>query len=113
MLALFKTPEDVIEFMNHHDEVYLPLVKQIPGLSGTLVNTVKADSFGGTPTYFMVTELHFPDKDTFRRAMETRENQLAGRELMGFAKGYVTLLVTESGAAAHPDRVETEEAAAA
>ena len=106
MLALFKKPEDAIEFMRAHDENYLPLVKQIPGLTGTLVNSVKADSFGGTPTYFLVTELHFPDRETFKRAMETRENQMAGRELMAFAKGYVTLLVTESEKAAHPDNAQ-------
>lgn len=95
MLALFKKPEDVIEFMNHHERVYVPLVKKIPGLSNLVINQVKADSFGGAPTYFMITEMHFPDKAVFRVAMESRENQLAGRELMGFAKGYVTLLVTE------------------
>ena len=93
--------------MHEHDTKYLPLVKQIPGLSGVAVNSVKADSFGGAPTYFMVTELHFPDRETFKRAMETRENQMAGRELMGFAKGYVTLLVTESEQAAHPDNART------
>ena len=73
----------------------MPLVRQIPGLESTSVNRVKADSFGGEPTFFMITELCFRDKETFRTAMESSENQKAGRVLMAFAKGYVTLLVTE------------------
>ena len=98
LLALFKRPDDVIGFMNHHDKVYLPLVHKIPGLEKTVINRVRADSFGGVPTYFLITEMHFADKESFRRAMESKENMLAGRELMRFAKGFVTLLVADTGA---------------
>ena len=50
---------------------------------------------GGEPAYFLIAELHFPDRETFDAAMASPENAAAGKDLMSFAKGLVTLLVAE------------------
>ncbi len=95
-MACFKKPEDPIDFMNHFENRYLPLVQRVPGIKNTILNKVKADHFGKDPAFYMIHEMHYSDKAVFKRAMESQENHAAGRELMNFADGYVTLFVTET-----------------
>lgn len=96
LLALYKKPLDVDSFMEHYNNTHLPLIKTIPGLIDVVVNQVKADAYGGEPSYFMITELHFASKESFKQAMESEENKNAGQDILRFAKGLVTLLVTET-----------------
>ena len=96
VMACFKKPEDPIEFMNQFETQYLPLVERVPGVETTIINKIKADHFGKDPAFYLIHEMHFVDKAVFRRAMESQENQVAGRKLMTFADGYVTLLVAET-----------------
>ncbi len=95
LMLLFKKPEDGIEFRNRLEQDYWPLVLKTPGLQSAHMYYVQADAFGGEPTYFMIAEFGFADKDSFRHAMQSHEHMLAGRELMGFARGYVSLHVVE------------------
>jgi len=96
IMACFKKPEDPIEFMNHFEKNYLPLIERVPGVQENIINKVRADHYGKDPAYYLIHEMHFPDKVVFRRAMESAENQEAGRELMDFAHGAVTVFVTET-----------------
>lgn len=96
LLALYKTPDDLDAFMTHYHEVHTPLVLKTPGLDRLVVDRVTADAFGGDPEYVLIAEMHFRDRDTFRAAMKSEENRAVGRDLMGFAKGLATVLVTES-----------------
>ena len=96
VMACFKQPEDPIYFMNQFQEGYLPLAQKVPGVTKSITNVVKGDSFGKDTAYYLIHELHFDDKQSFKVAMESQENQAAGRELMTFARGLVTLLVTET-----------------
>ncbi len=96
VLACFKQPEDPIDFMNQFDAVYLPLALKVPGICGNVVNLVKGDNFGKDTAFYLIHELHFPNKVVFKKAMESKENQMAGKKLMSFARGFVTLMVTET-----------------
>ena len=96
VMACFKRPEDPIDFMNQFQKDYLPLALKIPGLSDNVINLVKGDNFGKDTAFYLIHELHFPNKQVFKNAMESRENQVAGKKLMTFARGYVTLMVTET-----------------
>jgi uncharacterized protein (TIGR02118 family) len=52
---------------------------------------------GGEPPYFLIAELHFKDQAAFDTAMASPENRAAGKDVMGFAKGLVTMLVATEG----------------
>lgn len=95
LIALYKKPGDVDAFMKHYEDVHLPIVRTIPGLSGASINRVTASPMGGEPEYFLIAEMRFPDKETFNKAMASNENLAAGKDLMSFAKGLVTLLIAE------------------
>ena len=96
LFALYRKPDDADAFLKHYEDVHMPLVRTIPGLKDAVVNRITASPTGGEPEYFMIAEMRFPDKETFDKAMTSPENRAAGKDLMTFAKGKVTLLVAES-----------------
>ena len=95
LIALYKKPDDIQTFMDHYEKVHIPLVKKIPGLTRAVVNRVTASPMGGEPEYFLIAEMHYPDKATFNAAMASPENRAAGKDIGNFAKGLVTLVVAE------------------
>lgn len=95
LIALYKRPKDVDAFLEHYEKVHIPLVKKIPGLANAVVNRVVASPTGGEPEYFQIAEMHFPDRETFDKAMASPENRAAGKDVKSFAGDLVTLLVAE------------------
>lgn len=96
LIALYRKPDNVEAFLKHYNEVHLPLVEKVPGLMRTLVNRVTGSPMGGEPAYFMIVEMQYADAVTFDAAMMSAENRAAGKDLMGFARDLVTLVVTDS-----------------
>tara|TARA_R110000782_G_scaffold78276_8_gene155538 strand:- start:202027 stop:202329 length:303 start_codon:yes stop_codon:yes gene_type:complete len=94
LLALYKKPEDEAAFMDHYENVHAPLAKKVPGLEKLVVNKVTGSPMGD-PELFLIAEMHFPDRATFQVAMASEENKAAGKDLMSFAKGLVTILFVE------------------
>ena len=94
MVALFKRPEDIEAFDRHYYETHAPLMRQVPGLLDMeVIRNVK--SFGGEPAYYTIAIMTFRDSESFAAAMATPENRAAGKDLMSFAKEYVTLVYGE------------------
>ena len=94
LIALYRKPEDVEGFLRHYNEVHLPLVRKTPHLERAIVSRVTGQPMG-EPAYFLVAEMVFPDPARFQEAMRSPENKAAGKDLMTFASGLVTLIVTE------------------
>ncbi len=94
LIALYKKPDDELAFLEHYHEVHMPLVMKTPHLVKTEINRVTCAPFG-EPAYFLIAEMHFPDRDRLDEAMASPENRAAGKDLMSFAKELVTLLIAE------------------
>jgi uncharacterized protein (TIGR02118 family) len=92
LLAMYQQPADTDAFLKHYNEVHLPLVLKIPGLQKAVVNRIEKNLMGGEAPYFMIAEMHFADQAAFDAAMASAENRAAGKDLMSFAKGLVTML---------------------
>lgn len=95
LIALYRRPDDEAAFLEHYERVHTPLAMAVPGLQRLVLNRVTADAFGGEPPYFLIAEMHFPDRSTFDAAMRSPENRALGKDLMGFAKGIVTVLFAD------------------
>jgi uncharacterized protein (TIGR02118 family) len=95
LIALYRKPADPDAFLKHYREVHTPLMRKVPGMSGMELKRVTANPFGGEPAYFLVAEMTWPDQAAFKTAMKSPENAAAGKDLVGFAKGLVDLLVAE------------------
>lgn len=94
LIAMYKQPEDEAAFLSHYNDVHMPLVAKTPHLQKAVVNRVTGSPMG-EPAYFLIAEMHFPDRARFDEAMASPENRAAGKDLMGFARHLVTLLVAE------------------
>ena len=94
LVALNRKPEDEHAFLQHYNEMHMPLVRKTPHLERASVSRVTGQPMG-EPAYFLMAEMVFPDQVRFQEAMRSPENRAAGKDLMGFASGLVTLIVTE------------------
>jgi uncharacterized protein (TIGR02118 family) len=92
LIALYRKPDDIDAFLDHYHNVHMPLVAQTPHLVKAVVNRVTGSPMG-EPPYFLMAEMHFPDAETFDIAMKSPENRAAGKDLMGFARDIVTLMI--------------------
>ena len=93
LIALYQAPDDPEAFMAHYNDVHMPLVRQTPGLLDATVSRIQANAMGGDVPYFMIAEMSYPNKAAFDTAMASPENRAAGKDLMSFARGKVTLLI--------------------
>jgi len=94
LVALFKRPEDTTAFDEHYDQTHAPLMQQVPGLLRMEV-TRNTQAFRGDPEYYLVAEMYFADQASFDAAMASEENRAAGKDLMSFARPYVTMFYGE------------------
>ena len=97
LVALYRKPDDIEAFLRHYHTVHLPLVARTPNLIRTVVGKVTGSPMG-EPPFFMTAEMIFADRASFDEAMRSPENRAAGKDLMGFAAGLVTLIVVEEQA---------------
>lgn len=94
LIALYKRPADEESFLRHYHDVHMPLVMKTPHLITAEVSRVTGAPFG-EPAYFLIAQMHFPDRERFEEAMASPENRAAGKDLMSFAKEIVTLMIAE------------------
>lgn len=95
LIAIYDKPDDAEAFWSHYLEVHAPLTRTLPGLQKVNLNRVTADAFGGEARYELIAEMVFADRAAFDTAMRSSENRALGKDLMSFARGKVTVLVTE------------------
>jgi uncharacterized protein (TIGR02118 family) len=94
LIAIYRKPEDENAFWDHYKNIHTPLVEKVPGLTKVNVNRVFGSPMGETDI-FMIAELHFADKAALDLGMRSEENRAAGKDLMGFARGLVTIVLAE------------------
>jgi uncharacterized protein (TIGR02118 family) len=95
LVALYKRPEDTGAFDEHYEQVHTPLMQKVPGLVRTEL-TRNIQAFRGEPEYYLIAEMYFQDKESFDAAMASEENRAAGKDLMSFARPYVTMFYGEA-----------------
>ena len=94
--AVYKKPIDKTAFQKHYNDIHLPLAAKTPGLIKSEIEFVSSVFIGEAEDYYMIARLYFENKETFKAAMKSEENQAAGKDLMNFAQGRVSLYVTEN-----------------
>ncbi|MFG6115905.1 EthD family reductase [Thalassobacillus cyri] len=95
MIALYKHPEDKEKFDEHYFNTHAPITAKIPGLREMKVTRVTGSPMGGEGKYYLMCEMYYDSYDALQEAMKTDEGKASGKDLMGFAGDYVTLMVGE------------------
>ncbi|MEM7332976.1 MAG: EthD family reductase [Chloroflexota bacterium] len=95
LVALYSHPADVdafeAEYANH-----IKLVDKIPGLQSTRLTRFSRTLSGGDG-YYLMAEMIFPDKDTFKSAMKSPEMAETGKDANRFASDILTLMIASEG----------------
>ena len=94
LIALYKKPDDVSVFDKHYTEVHTPLVKKLPGLRQLELSKITGSAIGETPEYLLC-EMYFDTKDALDAALASPAGRAAGKDLMGFAAKYATLMYAD------------------
>lgn len=94
IVAIYRTPADTAAFDEHYFSTHNPLMAKVPGYDKIEVSKVTRPLIGDSNLYLMF-EMWFSDKDTFRAALRSPENAAAGQDLMGFAGELVTVFTAE------------------
>ena len=92
LVALYKQPEDVEAFEEAYKN-HTALVDKVPGLEKTVITRFKKTLAGDG--FYLMAEMCFPDKETFKAAMQSQEMAATGEDVNRFAKGLLTLMIAE------------------
>ncbi len=90
VIAVYKVPENKDAFDSHYKEVHEPITLKIPGMSEFRVNKVFGGPTGESNLY-MIAEMCFSDKDSWKNAMKTKEMMESGKDAMNFAGKLVSV----------------------
>jgi uncharacterized protein (TIGR02118 family) len=99
MIALFRRPDNVEQFMQHYENVHLPLIREMPGLQKLELHRMY-DARGGDPDPFLMAEMYFENREAMLTAMKSEPGRAGGKDLQQFAGELVQVMLAD---------VETEE----
>lgn len=95
LVALYKHPEDKEKFDDHYFNVHAPITEKIPGLQKMKVTRFTKSPMGGEGEYYLMCEMYYNDMDALYKGLQSEEGKASGKDLMGFAKDLVTLIIGE------------------
>ena len=94
VVVCYGHPDDPEAFDAYYRDTHMPLARKIPGLSDFTWGKCSALD-GGTPPYYAVASLVFPDAATMKSGLQSEEMKQAGKDVRNFATGGVTMYVQE------------------
>lgn len=91
LVAFYQRPDDPDAFDRQYFEGHLPLVRKMPGVRRVEITRFTGVPGGGDLPYYLMAELYFDDEAAMQAGMASPESREAGRQLMSFARGLVTM----------------------
>jgi uncharacterized protein (TIGR02118 family) len=85
-IVLWNTPEDPVAFERHYRDVYIPLVKQLPGLRRYTIGCHATEHREGEP-YYWIAELEWDSMDALQKAFQSPQGQATAQEVENLASG--------------------------
>lgn len=94
VIAVYEVPENTEAFESHYKEVHEPIALKIPHMTEFRVNKVFGGPTGKSNLY-MIAEMCFDNKDSWKQAMQTKEMMESGKDAMKFAGKLVSVHFAE------------------
>lgn len=94
LTVLYGHPESPDDFEEHYTRVHLPLAQQIPDLVRLETARTMPGPDGAQPAYYRTAELCFADLGHFGTAMASEQGKAAGADIIQFASGGATMLLS-------------------
>lgn len=93
LIATYRRPEEPEAFDREYRE-HMELIDKVPGLQkAEVTRTVPAP--WGEPDLYLITQLHFADRASLDKALQSEEMGAAGKQLRSFARGLFTMYIVE------------------
>jgi uncharacterized protein (TIGR02118 family) len=83
-LVLWNTPADPVAFERHYRDVYIPLVRQLPGLRRYTIGHHTTAIRGGEP-YYWIAELEWDTMDDLQKAFQSQEGRAISQDFADVA----------------------------
>jgi len=94
MIALFQRPENVEAFLEHYENIHLPLIRQMPGLRKLELHRMY-DARGGEANPFLMAEMFFDSREAMLDSMKSPEGRAGGKDLQTFAAANVQIMLAD------------------
>lgn len=94
LIALYAHPADKPAFDAHYDEVHMPLVRQVPGITRVEVARITGAPRGESP-FYLVAEMYWEDAAAFQASMATPEMRAVGQDARAFAGNLLSMHIAE------------------
>jgi uncharacterized protein (TIGR02118 family) len=94
LIALYKKPSDIEAFDKHYAEVHMPLTSKMPGLKKVEISRITGSPMGASE-YHVMAEMYFENMEALKSSMSSPEGRASGKDLMGFAKDVVCMMIAE------------------
>lgn len=94
--ALYKKPDNKEAFHNHYENIHMPLVRKVPGLVKAEAEMVTTTFSGEKDDHYMLARMYYENNDSFKAAMQSKENAATGKDLRNFAQSGVSLFVSKT-----------------
>jgi uncharacterized protein (TIGR02118 family) len=88
MIAIFRRPSDIEGFMEHYEQVHLPIVRKLQGLRKLELNRMY-ELGGGDADPFLIAEMYFDSRESLLSALKSEEGRASGKDAQEFAGKYV------------------------
>jgi uncharacterized protein (TIGR02118 family) len=94
MIALYQRPEDIQGFLDHYENVHMPIVRQLPGLRKVELNKF-FDLRGGEANPFLLAEMYFESRDALLAALKSPAGKESGKDAQAFFGKYVQVMFAD------------------
>ena len=95
LIALYKHPKNKEEFDDHYFNIHAPITAKIPGLREMKVTKMTGSPMGGEGKYYLMCEMYYDSLEDLQQGLRSPEGKASGKDLMGFARDLVTLMIGE------------------
>lgn len=95
LTVLYGHPEDPQAFEEYYANEHLPLAAKIPNVQRFEAGRVSAADEESQPPYHHIAELWFESAEQMEQALSSPEGEAATGDILNFATGGATVLVSE------------------
>ncbi|TYL44879.1 EthD family reductase [Nocardioides sp. BGMRC 2183] len=94
IVAAYNQPEDPEKFLDHYQNVHLPLARTMPDVRSIQWGRV-VDLAGGTPDAFVITTMDWDTKESALASLASPEGVAGNEDMANFAQAGVTVSMVE------------------
>jgi uncharacterized protein (TIGR02118 family) len=95
LTVLYGHPKDATEFDRYYNDVHVPLVRKVQGLTNLTVTKFGPGPRGEQPPYYQMATLGANTREEFEALMSSPEGLAVGGDVRNFATGGATLIYGE------------------